>query len=144
MRTQHTVVINKPTDLVFGIVSNLENMAKYEGLAMSGRKASEGPIGLGTRFEINGRMMFGKMHATVEITEWRPGAGFTITTRTSPVPVETRYEFAPAEGGTRLTVTDDTQLGGIFKLLEPLLSRYTKQRFQTDMNNMKRYLESLP
>jgi hypothetical protein len=40
MRTQYTIVINRSTDLVFGIVSNLENMANYEGMAMSGRKAS--------------------------------------------------------------------------------------------------------
>ena len=143
MITEHSVVIDRPTHEVFAIVSNLENMSHYEAFAMAGRKTSEGPIGLGTTFEVTGRMLFWKIRTTVEIIDWQAGRHFAIKTASSPVAAQTKYVFESVKGGTRLTLVDDTQFGGLLRFLEPLVTKYSRKRFQTDMNNMKAYLESL-
>jgi hypothetical protein len=54
-----------------------------------------------------------------------------------------KYTFESVKEGTRLTLTDDIQLGGLFKFLEPLLAENMQKRFPTDMNNMKIYLEGV-
>lgn len=143
MITEHSVVINRPINDVFAIVSNLENMSHYEAFAMAGRKTSDGPIGLGTTFEVTGKMLFWKIRTTLEVIEWQAGRNFTIKTTSSPVAAQTKYIFESVNEGTRLTLIDDTQFGGLLKFLEPLLAKYSRKRFQTDMNNMKAYLESL-
>ena len=142
MITEHSVVINRPINDVFAIVSNLENMSHYEAFAMAGRKTSDGPIGPGTTFEVTGKMLFWKIRTTLEVIEWQAGRNFTLKTASSPVAAQTKYIFESVNEGTRLTLIDDTQFGGLLKFLEPLLANYSRKRFKTDMNNMKAYLES--
>ena len=88
-------------------------------------------------------MFFWKIRTRLEVIEGQAGRNITIKTASSPVAAQTRHIFESVNEGTRLTLIDDTQFGGLLKFLEPLLANYSRKRFQTDMNSMKVYLESL-
>lgn len=141
MKTENSVLINRRPAEVFATISNLENMSHYEAFSMAAEKTSQGPIGLGTEFEVTGKLLFWKIRTKLQIVTWQPAQAFTIRTVSSPVSAQTKYVFERVGGQTRLTLTDETHFGGWFKFLEPLLKSYSHKRFRKDMNNMKAYLE---
>lgn len=143
MITEHSVIINYPTAEVFAIVSNLENMPHYESFAIAAKKTSEGQIGVGTTFEVTARILLWKIRTTLDIIEWQPDHVFVIKSgQLKGISSQTKYTFETVKAATKLTITDDTQLGNLFKFLEPLLAKNMQKRFPIDMNNMKTYLES--
>lgn len=90
---------------------------------MAGRKTSEGPKGAGITFEMTGKMLLWKIQTELKFIEWQSGSSFTIKTASSPVAAQSKYVFEAIKEGTSLTLTDDTQVGGLFKFLEQLLAK---------------------
>ncbi|MBM3179253.1 MAG: hypothetical protein FJZ86_02755 [Chloroflexi bacterium] len=142
MKTEHSVVIHRPVEEVFAYLSNFENMPNHEQFVVDAKKVTDGAIGVGTQFKVIGKLLIWRPAAILQMTGWESGRRFAFKSLSSPFPVETQYIFEPAAGGTRLTIIDDTHLGGLLRLFEPLLKRYMQRRFSADMKNVKHFLES--
>ena len=52
------------------------------------------------------------------------------------------YLFEPADGGTRFTQTFEAEIGGFFKLAEPLVGRAIRRQMDADMATLKDLLEA--
>ena len=50
--------------------------------------------------------------------------------------------FEPVEGGTRVTFSVETEVGGFFKLVEPLMAKIGGRRLTADAIMVKEFIES--
>jgi hypothetical protein len=58
------------------------------------------------------------------------------------VPVEAKITLESVEGGTRVTMTGEAEVGGFFKLAEPVVGRMAKRQTEANLANLKDILES--
>lgn len=65
------------------------------------RVGEAGPIAVGSRFVVR---QSGLATAVYEVTDWRPGHGFTWTAAASGVRTEASHELRPSGEGTRLVL----------------------------------------
>ncbi|GIJ35374.1 SRPBCC family protein [Micromonospora sediminimaris] len=82
-----------------------------------------GPVAVGSRFRIR---QPGLSAATYEITDWRPGAGFTWVARTPGVRTRASHELLPEGSATRLRLSIDWA-GPAARLVELLYGKRTQR-----------------
>jgi len=124
-------------------MANSENNPQWQSGAQEAMKTSEGPIGVGTTYTSVGRILGRQLESTVEYTAYESNKRFAGKTTSGPIPFqfETTFE-STAEGGTKVTTSGEGDVGGFFKLAEPLVARMLKRQFKTDSANLKDLLES--
>ena len=132
-----SIVINRPVEEVFAFASNPENTPKWSSVSSEVKITSAGPIGVGTTYRSVVTFLGRRSESEVEFTEYEPNRSFAQKTKSGPVPVENRVTFERVDGGTRVTFSSVAELGGFFKLAEPLLVSMVKRQFEADFANLK-------
>ncbi|NGM11540.1 SRPBCC family protein [Verrucosispora sioxanthis] len=86
------------------------------------------PVTVGSRFRIR---QPGLATARYEITDWRPGAGFTWQARTPGVRTTASHELRPEGSATRLRLSIDWD-GPAARLVELLYGRRTRRLLEQE------------
>jgi carbon monoxide dehydrogenase subunit G len=136
-----SIVINRPLDEVFAILSDLENNLKWRSGMIEAKKTSAGPIGVGTTYRMINNVLGLRIEGEVEVTEYEPNRKYA-TVNKSGAPIETRRTFEPLEGRTRVTFIVKAELGGVIKLAQPLVASMAKRRVESDAANLKDLMEA--
>src|SRR5262249_52956254 len=135
------VLIKRPVEEVFALLSNPENDPKWRpGIEV--KKTSQGAIGLGTTFRTVVTALGRRIEGEIEYTEYEPNRGFATKTKSGPIPVNSQWAFERVKDGTRVDVALEAEPGGFFKLAEPLLGNIFKRQFTGDFANLKELMEA--
>jgi hypothetical protein len=108
---------------------------------LSGPRATGG---LGTRIRAGSRVLGRPIGLIVEVTELEPGARFGYRPVSGPLRTHNVYVFEPDADGTLVTLTDEIELGGIFRLLEPMMGRMVRRQYAANLGRLKAVLEAQP
>ena len=141
INVQVNIVINRPLEEVFVFLSNLENNLKWRSGMIKAEKISEGPIGVGTTYRMINNFFGRRVEGEAVVTEYELNRKYA-TMNKSGLPIKTQRVFEPVEGGTRVTFSVETEVGGFFKLVEPLMARIGKRRLEADAVMVKELIES--
>ena len=141
-RWENSVVVNRSAEDVFDFVLNPEHGPKWHAGTTAMRQLSDGPISLGTRFQITMRMPGRQREAVTEITEYEPNRMVTFKTQSGPIPFVLRYALEPVEAGTKLTEVGEVDLGGVFKLIDPIITSTSKKNSENGLLTLKDILEA--
>jgi carbon monoxide dehydrogenase subunit G len=136
-----SIVINRPLEEVFVFLSNLENNLNWRSGMIKAEKISEGPIGVGTTYRMINNLFGREVEGEAVVTEYELNQKYA-TVNKSGLPIKTRRTFKSVEGGTRVTFTVETELGGFFKLVEPLVASIGKRRLAADAATVKKLIET--
>ena len=137
-----SIVINRPLEEVFSFLSNLENNLKWRSGMIKAEKISEGPIGVGTTYRLINSLFGRQVEGEAVITEYELNRKYA-TMNKSGLPIKTQRMFESVEGGTRVTFSVETELGGgLFKLVEPLMASIGRRRLEADALMVKDIIES--
>jgi hypothetical protein len=140
---ESSIMIRQPVDEVFAFVSDLGNAPKWQKGVVQSRRASEGPLRVGTRFEEDVRILGRHTDTVCVVTVFDPPRQFAFrSTASGVVEYEGRFTCSPHEGGTRLDLSGKMQLKGLWRLVEPVFARETKTEIMREMEAIKRSLES--
>jgi uncharacterized protein YndB with AHSA1/START domain len=125
-----SVVLPQPIEDVFHFVTEAEQETDWRRpYVLSSRKLTEGPVGVGSRFETVNRFWGKKETVVTEITaqepptllSWKQVNEGTLVTDGS-------YRLEPANGGTRFTLELVGEGRGLFKPFEKMFARYQDKR----------------
>jgi len=141
-RIEASVVINRPLEEVFAFVGNIENNPQWQSSVLESRATSEGPIGVGTTYRYVSQLLGRRIETDGEITEYEPNRKYSFKSTSGPFPIEGGFTLEAAEGGTKVTLAAEAEVGGFFKLAEPLVIRMMKRQFEADVGNLKDLLEA--
>lgn len=142
LKIESSIVINRPVEEVFAVVSDIEKNPKWTSVFLEARKTSEEPIGVGTTWRVVQKFLGQRFESEVEVTEYEPNRKYALKSKSGPFPVEVRQTYEPVEGGTRFSVALEAEVGGFFKLAEPLVKTMAKRSIETDNANLKDLMEA--
>ena len=132
MRAELTIEIARTPEEVFAYLTDVSNLPAWQ----TGVRSATLRDG---RIEESRTLLGRELQTTLEIVEQEEPRVFTLRALGGPVPFTVRHELAPADGGTRLTVTAEGDVPG---LAAGLLARGAEREFRKDFERLKRTLES--
>ena len=137
IRFSNTLTINRPVEEVFELVSNFENMPKWNYFVVSVRKVSDGPIGMGSSFD----QVRKTDRQRYEVSEYVRNQRVSVKTLPPAPPLKMRFIFEKIGDATRLT--DEWELEtGRNPLLEWLGTMKIKSAVAENLEKLRQLLET--
>lgn len=140
---EHSVVIDRPVEEVFAFATDPNNDPLWQSTSLETQQTSEGPVDVGTTFHNTSKFLGRRIESTYEVTENEAPHRQCVRVTSGPIPGSGCYLFESADGGsTRFTQTFEAEVGGFFRLAEPLVGRALRRQMQADMETLKDMLDS--
>jgi hypothetical protein len=137
---ENKVEIARPIEEVFDFVSDMRNELKWNPDVESMEKITEGPVGLGTRFNA-------KWHTSPQLmterTNFHRPTSFSYHNG-GPIEVDLTITLNSTPEGTLLTSCFDARPHGFFRLIFPIFLIILRRQEKANMVNVKRVLETQP
>ncbi len=137
------IVINRPVAEVFDFATTFENFPRWSDVTTV-KRLSKGPVGLGTRLQLE--MGKGPMKSQIdfETIGWEKDRNWTFkTVSASPIVWDGMFGFEPlGPESTHMRAAGQVTLKGWRKLLEPLVRRELPKNEQAELETLKGILES--
>ena len=134
--------IDRPSQEVFDFMSNPANFAQWQGGTKSARWASEGPVGVGSIVQSEGRILGRSRVIDAEISQWDPPTTWGIKASTGPMAFDVTTNFESKDGGTLVVQDFNGEISGFLRLFEGLAARQLKKQVQADAKTLKTVLEA--
>jgi carbon monoxide dehydrogenase subunit G len=129
------VVVDRPAADVFAFLGNAENDAKWRPGVLEIKRASD------TTYRQTVKGPAGRsISADVEITESQPNELIAFRATSGPVRPRGRYKLTPDGDGTRVRFELEAELGGLKRLMAPMVQK-TMDGEVAALANLKRVLE---
>ena len=147
MQATATKRINAPLEIVWEVMSDLENAADRIDAIVKLEILTEGPVGQGTRFKET-RIMFKKEATeTMEITSWNPPNSYTTEADGCGCHYTSVITCEKDGDGTLVTMTFQAVAMSTFgKIMSALTGWMMKAAcakcFNKDLENLKSFVES--
>lgn len=142
MSVDISVDIQQPIEVVFSFASDPANLPLYEKSIWEAKKMTEGPIRVGTSYQLTARQLGLRMQAFLMITAYEPNQHISFEVTSGPFPVVTHYRLDALNHSTRVTGERNPYPRGIWRRLVPLLALPARRKFCTELKGMKDYLEN--
>jgi uncharacterized membrane protein len=139
---EKSVFINRPQQEVFNFVTDLSNDPKWQASIQSVKQISDGPIGVGSTFRYETKLLGRKSETEIQLTSYNPPNGASVKALNGPIPFENTYRFETQDGGTLLTFMGWAEIGGFFKIAEGLAAKQIEKQLETDAVALKKLLEA--
>ena len=136
------IVINRPVDEVFDVVSDERNEPRYNPRLLWVEKVSSGPIGRGTRFRAVTKTMGRPVEMTIEFTEYERPRRLGSSTHLPTMEILGTLTFDPVPEGTRMRWSWELQPQGVLRLLTPLITLMGRRQEEAVWAGLKRFLET--
>ncbi|MCI0396369.1 MAG: SRPBCC family protein [Chloroflexi bacterium] len=138
-----STTINRSTAEVFAFVANFENMPKWETDFQEVRLLKPQPSGVGTTYHCILKMPGQTAESRFEITEYEANRKIAYEGEAAgPAKPKGSYLFQSLGQGTQVTSLPRPEMRGFFKLLEPMMARYIRQRNEAHLKKLKSLLEA--
>lgn len=134
-----SITIMRPPEDVFLALVDDRAHAKWSSALRT--KISDGPVGVGTTYEVVGKALGRRFEAHSRVTEFEANRRFAMAART-PFPAAFTYSLTPVDGGTRVDETLDAVLGGLLRLAQPVLLSMFRRQMQGDLETFRDLMEA--
>ncbi|GAA4891954.1 SRPBCC family protein [Streptomyces coeruleoprunus] len=144
-RIEESIDISRRPDDVFSYLTDPDHIAEWEESAVAVRTLSEGPLGVGSRFQVQRRIGRLERPMTMEVTEFDPPRSWHFHGVDGPVRSDLRGRIEPLDDGerSRLTLSLDLEPHGIGKVLVPLVVKpMVRKEIPRDGAHLKELLEA--
>ena len=139
-RITMSITIDRPVDEVFAFVSDARNVLEWLPGASERRKVTDGPIGVGTRFEATDHIAGRVIEYTQEIISFEQDR--QVTTRISaPWNGDFEIRVEPTDEGTQLMVDATGRPTGVFGIFRLLPAALNRRQFERNYARLKDLLE---
>ncbi len=120
-RLHEVIEVPTPRAEAFDYVADFSSSAEWDPGVESATKLTDGPVAVGTKFEVNVKTgpTTSRMEYVVESLE--PPTRVVLRGEGTLIEALDEIEFADAEGGTRISYTADISFKGPLGLAEPLM-----------------------
>ena len=137
-----SIVINRPSEEVFGFLANLENDVKWRSEWVETKNTSGGSPGVGATFCLTGEFLGRRIPTIYEVIEYEPNRSAAWKTVSGPLPLKFQRTFEHGEGGTRFTIKYEAEVRGLFKLVMSFLAGTVKRQHEGDLRKVKELMET--
>lgn len=129
MKLHETRLIHRPQQEAFEYTSDFSNLASWDPGIAESKKVTDGPVGVGSRFDVIVSFGATKLPMTYEITEYVPNERVVLVGKGDTLEAIDEITFEPREGGslTLVDYTADLRFQNFIKYVTPLMSPILKR-----------------
>jgi carbon monoxide dehydrogenase subunit G len=135
-----TVSISRPPEEVFDYLAAFETTAEWDPGIVEATRTSDGPIGVGSTFDLVSDFRGRKVPVTYEITEYERPSRFVIVGTNPRFTGIDEIRISPDGDGTRVDYTADFRMQGFAKLFEPFMGGMFEKLSAEAMEGLKQTL----
>ena len=137
---ENTVMIGRPIEEVFGFLSDLENVPRWNYAIAETRKVSQGPVDVGTIYQ-QVRSVPRRSEERFEVTAYNPPRQLEIRGQLGPFPSNHYYALDATPEGTRVTNTVELELRGPGRLLGRVAVPRVRDAVAANLRKLKELVE---
>lgn len=119
--------VQRPQDEAFAYTADFSNIQDWDPGVVASRKVTEGPVGLGTRFELDVKFGTGTTPMTYEITEFEPSERMVLVGRGEKLIAVDEIRFARHDNLTVIDYTADLTFLNYFRHFTRILGPSVKK-----------------
>lgn len=144
VRVEGLILIERPLEEVFDYVAQGENWPHWNSLIKECRPLAPGPARAGATYFAISSLLGRRQEHTVLISEYIPNQLIQLRTMNGSVEVSHRLRLSREGSHTRLSFTTTNNIGQIFRLTRPVLTRMIRKGIEIQLNHLKAVLEKHP
>lgn len=137
----NSITINRPVADVFDYVTDLSNEPAWHTDLLEARRTSDGPAGIGTRYQVRFKPFMGYSEGTEEVIGFEPKRLQVVRGEVGPMRPTVTYLVEPSDGGTQFSRRLQLEASGLMGLLLPLMRVMIVRSNAGFVANLKRVLE---
>jgi carbon monoxide dehydrogenase subunit G len=137
-----SIVINRPIEDVFAVLTNVENTGKWFPGNVKEWWTSPPPHGVGSTRRARVKLGLMTTENDAVATVYEPPNRAVMKGTSKNASFEADLRFAAVEGGTRVDATIEMFLAGPVKLFGPMFIGWYDKNWNQGMINLKRMMES--
>lgn len=139
-----SITIDVPRQVVFDFIKEPANNLLVSSNMETFEQATDGPVGVGTRYRGIVKVAGRKIEWTNEVTRYDEGKSMHTKSIESPIDFTYDTDLEDDGEGTKVTVRQDIgSFGGFFgKLADPLVVRMYRKDVRANLEKMKELLEA--
>ncbi|WP_406864939.1 SRPBCC family protein [Streptomyces sp. HUAS MG47] len=144
-RIEETIDISRSPEEVFAYMMDPAHTPEWQESAISARKLTDGPLGVGSRIGVKRRLGGREMPMTMEVTEYDPPRSWHFHGLDGPVRGDVKGTIEPLDDGrrSRVTLSLDFESHGIGKVLVPLVVKpHVRKEMPRNEEHLKDLMES--
>lgn len=128
VRLHETRLIDRPIAEVFDYTADFDNIEDWDPGVASSKRLDDGPVGVGSRFELMVSFGASQIPMTYEITEYQPNERVVIIGRGEKLEAVDVIEFEDqGDGRTVVDYTADLSFHNFVKYLTPVMGPVFKR-----------------
>ena len=136
-----SIEVSQGRQKVFGFISDLNNIPKFQSEVVQSRVTTPGPVAVGTRFEEVVKLGPWRIPTHCVVTEFDESGTFGFEASSKPVSYEGRFTVESVGAGSRVTVRGTAKLQGLWRLMEPILAGDVRKGVRHELLAIKRHTE---
>ena len=140
VRCEISTEIRRPVGEVFSYADDPRSWPEWNSM-IEEATPSETPVQVGTKITQRARFLGRRIDSVMEVTE-RVQNQKIVRKMDKPFPATITGLFEADGGGTKVRVIMEGELGGFFKIGEPILARIVNKQFQAQLDTLKELLEA--
>ncbi len=141
-RVTSAITINRPIQVVFAVLTNVENTAKWYPTKVEERWTSEPPTRVGSTRRAVATIGWFRYENDAVVTAYEPPRWAVIKGMSKNAPFEATLAFEPVEGGTRVEVTTEMFLRGPAKLFGGVFMWWYGKSWDQGLVRLKSMMEA--
>ena len=141
-RIEGETVIRRPVDEVFDYVADERHEPAYNPRMVRSAKRTDGPVGVGTRFEAQMATRPRPMYMVTELTGFARPHRLELRTTSGFAEVRGAMTFDEVDGGTRMRWCWELRPHGALRLAGPVLGWVGRRQEAAIWAALKEHLES--
>ena len=137
-RVEGSARIPAPPDDVFAYLSDLDNVAEWQGGVTAARRTSEGPMGVGATAVVTRQLMGQRLDAPLTVNEFDPPRRLGIGSEVSGVRAQAVLDLAAADDGraTDLAFSMEIRGSGLTAFMEPMIASAAKGDIEASLQRV--------
>lgn len=139
--SERTNIARSPSD-IFAYLNDVENRKDYIPALDEVIMIDPLPLGVGSRYIEVARIAGRDFKTTYQITEFLENKKITAKTIKSVFPIEAQLDLEELNENTKLTITLQLELKGIFKLVSGIIQKIVRQQSREILIKIKNNLEA--
>lgn len=136
------VIINRSVQEVFAFVTDHANDKRWKPFVTESRQTTPGPIGAGTRFEIDTVAGNYRRTGEVEVLEYEPYTRYMYRGNDRLFPFVAQLSFASVASGTAIRGNVEFQAQGFWKIFAPVILIFFRSQSKSTFNRLKEVMET--
>ena len=137
-----TTRIDRPPADVFAVLADVSKNTAWSKTSISGRLTSPPPVRLGSTAREVSRFMGRRIEVDSTIVAFDADRKFTFVTSSGPFPFRGSFTTESDGAGTELTSEFVAEPTGLLRFGDGLFGALIRRKFEGDLANLKRLLES--